>query len=140
MSFDYRLLTYDAGIWDWLDIYLVTPTGNVTLVNHLGKPGQIYGMYWESNRISLTKNLDQWKNQHVRLVVSVQQDGWGDQTACELTGLAVRTCNVAPLAPLTDPVVISFENGQTIDTDHLVLELRNALFAFRAGVQARNGA
>src|SRR6266566_4666056 len=37
VSFSYKFLTYDAGIWDWFDAYMVTPTGTVSLVSHLGK-------------------------------------------------------------------------------------------------------
>src|SRR3989442_2271301 len=42
-SFSYKLKAWDAGRWDWLDISVQTPSGTVSIINHLGKPGGDYG-------------------------------------------------------------------------------------------------
>ncbi|MGH6856145.1 MAG: hypothetical protein ACRECP_00520, partial [Methylocella sp.] len=36
LQFSYSLNTYDAALYDWLDISLSTPTGIVPIVTHLG--------------------------------------------------------------------------------------------------------
>ena len=76
-TFGYTLKTWDGGIWDWYDISLITPTGTTSLLSHLGKPGNDYGTYFYSPQVPLSVSLNQWKNQHVTFVFSVQQDGWG---------------------------------------------------------------
>lgn len=139
VSFSYRLRTYDAGIWDWYDIYLVTPTGTVSLVNHLGKPGSDYGTYWESSTIALTQGLDRWRNQQVRFVFAVRQDGWGDQTVGEVINFGVRTCEVPPLTAITDPLALQFENGQRIDTEHLTARMQTGLICLQTAVENAHG-
>ena len=133
IGFQYGFKTWDGGIYDWLDINLVTPSGTIALVSRLGQPsGSSYGSFWQSPNISLSKDLTPWKGQHVQLVFSVQQDGWGDQSQAQITGLAVDGCSVAPLSnpPFNDPVAQSFENGQTIDTGHLTPEMQTAEACF----------
>ena len=62
----YGLQSWDGGIYDWLDINLVTPTGTIALVSNLGQPsGNYWGSFWQSPNISLSKDLTPWKNQHV---------------------------------------------------------------------------
>lgn len=147
LRFDYALETWDAGIWDWMDIYLETPTGTLTLIDHLGKPGSQYGTYWSSPPIAYMQPLGEWIDQNVRLVVSVRHDGWGDQTAgrirnlvvegCSsppdmLTSLAVDAqqaaqacapCNVGPISPMTDPEALAMEGGQSVNMDGLTPEM-----------------
>jgi len=139
VSFDFQLLTYDAGIYDWLDIYLITPTGTVSLVDQLGKPGGDYGDYWQSARITIKQSLDNWKNQRVTFVFSVQQDGWGDQTAARLYNFAVRTCFVPPLNDLTDPDALSFENGDTVNTAKLTSPMQTALSCLKTQAALLSG-
>jgi hypothetical protein len=43
VTFNYRFDTYDAGVWDWMDISVVTASGTQVIVNHLSKPGNQYG-------------------------------------------------------------------------------------------------
>lgn len=117
-----------------------TPTGTISLVNQLGKPGSDYGTYFESAQIPMSFKLDQWRNQHVTFIFSVQQDGWGDQTAGDVIGFGLRTCQVPPLAPLTDPTAVSFENGNTIDTDDLVPNMQDAWSCLQTAVSGANGA
>ena len=76
-SFRYRMQTYDAGTWDWYDIYMETPTGNVPIIQRLGKPGTQYGTYWRSPLVATSQTLDAWRDQRVRFVFRVMQDGWG---------------------------------------------------------------
>ncbi len=138
-SFSYRLYTYDAGIWDWLDVYLETPTGARALVNHLGKPGSEYGAFWSSTNISQSVDLNSWRNQRIRFVMRVRQDGWGDQTKADLVSFGIRTCNIPPLTPLTDPDAIAFENGQRWITSGLTAETLAALKGFQARITALHG-
>ena len=130
ISFDYYFETYDAGIYDWLDITLITPTGNIQIASKLGNPASSYGYYWVGPRTTIVQKLTPWRNKHVQLVISVQQDGWGDQSAAQVSSLAVRTCSVPPLTPLTDPAAIAFEDGNTVDTADLVPALQTALSDF----------
>lgn len=126
-SFSYSYKTYDAGIYDWYEISLVTPSGTRSLTPRLGKPGSDYGTLFESASASLSVELSQWRNQRVRFIFSVRHDGWGDQTQGKVLGFALRTCDVPPLVPLTDPSALNFENGNTVDTANLVPEMLTAL-------------
>jgi hypothetical protein len=116
--FNYGLLTYDAGIYDWYDITMVTPQGSVPLVSKLGKPGDSYGSYWLSAPVPLAIDLNPYAGQHIYFIFSVQQDGWGDQTQGSLTGFSVSDpCPIPDLTPFTDPVALMFEaqNGNIFD-------------------------
>lgn len=112
VTFRYKLQTYDAGIWDWYDIYVDTPDGRVWMVNQLGKPGSQYGTYWESAWISASIDLSRWRNELVTFGFSVMQDGWGDQTQGLVRGFRVDTCAVPPLTPIEDfgAEAVEFEN------------------------------
>jgi hypothetical protein len=138
VSFNYRLRTYDAGIYDWFDASLENPSGTKSLVSQLGKPGSAYGTYFETPSVALSQSLDQWRNQQVTFVFSVQQDGWGDQTSADIINFAVRTCQVPPLSPL-DADAQSFEDGQTINTAGLTADMQTALTCFQGAVQAAGG-
>ncbi|BFG81417.1 hypothetical protein PTKU46_94510 [Paraburkholderia terrae] len=119
VNFSYGLKTWDGGIYDWLDVKLITPSGTIPLVSNLGQPsGNNWGSFWQSPNISFSKDLSAWKNQHVQLVFSVEQDGYGDETQAQVVNLAIRSCAVAPLTtpPFTDSKAQAFENGQTLDT------------------------
>jgi hypothetical protein len=141
VNFEYILNTYDAGIWDWLDVSLETPTENIILVNHLGKPGNTYGIYWQSSLVNLTQRLDAWKNQHVRFVFAVRQDGWGDQTMADLRRFEIAACPVTPLQPLPsdDPVAQQFEDGNVVDETNLTPEMQTALANFKNAIVAAGG-
>jgi len=138
-SFAYKLRTWDAGIYDWYDISVQTPAGTVSIVSHLGKPGSDYGTFFESARIPVSFNMKAYRNQHITFVFSVQQDGWGDQTAGDLFGFGLRTCQVAPLTQLTDPAAINFENGNTVDTNDLAANMQTALNCLEAAVSNAGG-
>src|SRR6266481_1198268 len=136
VSFSYGLETWDGGIYDWLDINLVTPTGTIPLVSNLGQPsGNNWGSFWKSPNISLSKDLSPWKNQHVQLVFSVEQDGYGDQTQGLLDNAAISGCAISPLTnpPFNDPKAQSFEDGNTIDTNDLTSAMQKAWSPFPAG-------
>ena len=131
--------TYDAGRWDWYDIFLETPTGTIPIVQRLGKPGSDYGSYWISPLIAISQSLNRWRNQRVRFVFRVMQDGWGDQTQGQVIDFSVKTCPVAPLTPLSDPTAISFENGNSIDTANLTLQTQTGLDCMRGTVSQLGG-
>jgi len=139
VSFSYQFLTYDAGIWDWLDISMITPSGTTTLVSHLGKPGSSYGTYWQSASIVLSRALDQWRNQRVSFLFSVQQDGWGDQSAARITNFAIRTCQVPPLTDITDADALRFEGGATVDEGGLNAAMQTALACLRQQATTNRG-
>ncbi len=139
VSFSYKFLTYDAGIYDWFDAYMVTPTGTINLVRQLGKPGSDYGTYWESAQVVLTQSLDQWRNQRVSFVFSVQQDGWGDQSATRIDNFDIRTCQVPPLTAITDPTALNFEAGNTLDTADLLPAMQTALNCLQSAAGAARG-
>lgn len=125
--FSYLMQTWDAGIYDWYDISLQTPTGEIMLVSKLGKPGTAYGTYWSSPRVSMAQPLDEWKNQRVRFVFKVMQDGWGDQTQGQLTQFKLASCPVPALTELTDPLALHFEAGNTINTGRLTAATQTGL-------------
>src|SRR3989344_1111423 len=141
VTFRYLFRTYDAGIWDWLDIYMETPTGRVPIVERLGKPGGVYGTYWESPSVAVSQSLDQWRNQRVRFVLRVAQDGWGDQSVGELINFSVATCSVPQLTPipLLDADSQSFEAGNTIRTDRLLMTTRLGMECMQVLTSALGG-
>lgn len=139
VNFSYGLKTWDGGVYDWLDITLVTPSGTIPLVSKLGQPsGNNWGTFWQSPNVAVSKDLSPWKNQHVQLVFSVVQDGWGDQTQAQAVNIELRHCAIPPLTnpPFTDPVAQSFENGQTIDTVDLTPSMQTAWACFSSLVGA----
>jgi len=135
-SFRYRMQTYDAGVWDWYDIFMETPSGIVPIIQHLGKPGSQYGTYWRSPMVTTSQTLDEWKDQRVRFVFRVMQDGWGDQTVGEVFGFSLSTCDIPPLTPITDPAAIAFENGNRIDTQNLTQATQTGLACMQSRVSA----
>lgn len=139
VSFRYMMQTYDAGRWDWYDILLETPGGTIPIVQRLGKPGSAYGTYWKSPNVAISQSLNQWRNQRVRFIFRVMQDGWGDQTEGQLINFAVRTCDVAPLTPVTDPAAVAFENGASVDTGNLTAEANAGLDCMRQSVAGLGG-
>ena len=79
-------------------------------------------------------------HQHVQFVFTVQQDGYGDQTQGEVLGFGLRTCDVAPLQPLpNDPLVQSFEAGNTVDTADLQPNMQSALNCVQTAVTNAGG-
>jgi RHS repeat-associated protein len=50
-----------------------------------------------------------------------------------------QTCPVQPLSPITDPTAQSFENGNTIDTQHLTEPMRAGLACFQTAVTNAGG-
>ncbi|MDH4318299.1 MAG: hypothetical protein OEV64_07900 [Desulfobulbaceae bacterium] len=138
-SFRYRMQTYDAGKWDWFDIFMETPTGTVPIVDHLGKPGSQYGTYWRSPTVTTSQSLDTWRDQRVCFIFRVMQDGWGDQTVGELFGFSLNTCDIPPLTPITDPAAIAFENGNRVVTQNLTQATLTGLACMRSRVTALGG-
>lgn len=139
LNFAYKYKTWDAGRWDWLDITIESPNDSDKIVNHLGRPGNDYGTYFESARITRSISLQQWRNKRITLKISVRHDGWGDQTQAEIIGLALRTCSVPPLTPLTDPDAIRFEQGDNVNIDRLQPNMRTALDCVQSAVTDAGG-
>ena len=140
VSFRFALETYDVGRFDWLDVYLVEPNGNlVTIVDNHSRPGQWNGSFWQGSPQSQSINLGKWKNQQIQVVFSVEQDGWGDQTRALITNFTVDTCQVPPLTPITDPSVQSFENGNRVVTDPQFFKIPGMLSCLQNEVANRGG-
>ena len=98
-----------------------------------------WGFFNESPVVSVSQDLSQWKNQSVSLVFTVEQDGWGDETQAIISGLALRTCGVAPLTPVaTDPATQLLESG-AIDTADLTPATQTALTCFQSAVLGAGG-
>jgi hypothetical protein len=139
VSFNYQIQSWDGGPYDWLTVQLATPTGTSDLVPHYGNPSSDWGFFYESPVVSATQDLSQWQNQSVSLLFSVQQDGYGDETQAIISGLAVRTCGVAPLSPVaTDPATQLLDNGG-IDTADLTPAMQTALSCFQSAVTSAGG-
>lgn len=138
-NFDYAFKTYDADTWNWLDVTLITNSGSVPIISHLGKPGAKYGTFYTTPNISISVDLTNYVDQEVSLVFSVQQDGWGDQSQAEIRNLALTSCSVAPLTPLTDADAIAFERGNTVNTDGLTPAMQEALSCVRESVAHAGG-
>jgi hypothetical protein len=140
VTFDYELKSYDGGAYDWYDIYVQTPSGVVSLVNSLGSPlGVNWGTFYDSGRISLSFDLTPYKNQHLRFVFSVEQDGYGDETQGLVSNFSVSSCPVAPLTTLTDATALNFEAGNTVDTADLQPSMQTALACLQSAVGSAGG-
>lgn len=139
VAFRYAMQTYDAGIYDWYDIILQTPTGNITIVNKLGKPGSNYGSFWQSPSIAISQSLDKWKNQRVKFIFRVMQDGWGDQTQGLVRNFVITNCDIGSLTPLTTASALSFEAGNSIDTTSLTAQTNSGLGCLRQAVTGAGG-
>lgn len=88
LNFDYNLVTYDGADYDWFDMQVQdADTGAVLLqpVNHVG--GIIsgstsnWGLYYTTGWRHTSIDLTPFKGRRVRLLFSVEQDGYGDQIA-----------------------------------------------------------
>lgn len=139
VSFRYLMQTYDTGIWDWYDILLETPTGTIPIIERLGKPGSDYGTYWISPSIGVSQSLNKWRNQRVRFIFRVMQDGWGDQTQGQVINFAISTCEVPPLTPVTDPTALNFENVSPINTTNLTSQAQAGLDCMRRNTNSAGG-
>lgn len=139
VTFRYFTQSYDAGIYDWFDIVMETPSGSIPIISRLGKPGTAYGTYWASPNIPIVQELDQWRNQRVRFVFRIMQDGWGDQTQGKIINFKVSTCSVAPLTAVTDSDASNFEAGNTIDTSRLTTKTLNGLNCLQAATVSSGG-
>ncbi|MDQ3517439.1 MAG: hypothetical protein M3466_03395, partial [Gemmatimonadota bacterium] len=137
--FSYLMQTYDAGVWDWYDITLQTPSGNIPLVAKLGKPGRDFGTYWSSPRTSIAQPLGEWRNQRVRFLFRVQQDGWGDQTEGQVLKFKLQSCSVPALTEITDAEALEFENGRRIDVSRLTVKAGAGLSCMTSAVAEVGG-
>lgn len=130
VAFKYQIESYDIARYNWLNVHVETPDGGtLPLVSQAGAPGEDWGRYYKTPvPILKTYKLDKWRNQKVRLIFSVYQDGYGDQTRALISGLQVRTCPVAPLTPLKDPTSLWQEaNPNTPNTGSLEPRLKEGI-------------
>ena len=69
-----------------------------------------------------------------------QPGGWAFQV-CDNNGCSggFTACPVPPINPITDPVAIQFENGNTLDTTHLSSAMQTANNSFRNAVTNNGG-
>lgn len=123
-SFRVSVQTYDTFKFDYFDVDVLpldVPNASwIPLVRKLG--GTIWrerGTYWRSSSNSIFVSLDEWRNQRVRFVFSMKQDGWGDQSIGKVYDFKLSTCPVAELPPFDDDEAAAFEVSNRIDTVHL---------------------
>lgn len=93
LTFGYNIRTFDAAIWDWLDVFIKDPATDSTLatvVSHEGKPGSQYGTYWDGGWQSVTFDLSPWKGKKVRIWFGNHQDGYGDQNAVWIDKVSIK--------------------------------------------------
>ena len=95
-----------------------------------------HGNYWTSPTAPIVQSSDNWKNQRVRFVFRVMQDGWGDRTQGQMINFSVATCSVPPLSPITDTTTLAFEAGNNIDTANLTAQTRLGVDCLRAAAAA----
>ena len=84
-SFSYNIVTFDAGIFDWLDANIQDATSGGTLVTLLSQassnPGPDYGLFTTTGWQTFSTDLTAFKGSKIRLFFGNHQDGFGDQNA-----------------------------------------------------------
>lgn len=95
-----------------------------------------HGTYWTSPTVPIVQSLDNWKNQRVRFVFRVMQDGWGDRTQGQMINFSVATRSVPPLSPITETTALAFEAGNNIDTANFTAQTRLGVDCLRAAAAA----
>lgn len=151
LTFTYEYITYDSpahftvqfGSYDQFFSVLGAPSGIPADVNPIptitGPNQECWGDLWSSGPVTISQSLNGWAHQTVTLVFDVVQDGYGDQSQARITGLAIRTCSVPPLAPLS-AAAQAFENDSTrVDTLNMTSATQAALACFRASVDSAGG-
>lgn len=138
VSFTYSLRTKDISQYDWMDIYLEVPGGQYTVINGLGGPGDVNQVFYETPRVSRSVDLTPWAGEQIRLVVSVHQDGFVDQTQAQIFGLGIRSCPVGPETPITDPEAQQLHDSP-VDESRLTQKMQEKLGCLRQAVQDAHG-
>ena len=93
LTFDYHVLTYDAALYDWFDMFVEDPTtGSVlaTVANRDGRPGGNWGDYYDVGQKSVTYDLTSLAGRKVRLWFGTRQDGYGDQTTTFIDNVRIN--------------------------------------------------
>jgi hypothetical protein len=138
LVFSYSVKTKDIDDYDYMDIYLEVPGDTVTIVSHLGSPGPVNLVFYETPMISRSINLAPWSNQDVRLVVSVHQDGFVDQTQGTIKGITISACPVAPITTITDSTAMQLELDD-VDMTRLTATMQTKWTCFTNAVQMAGG-
>lgn len=86
ITFNYQIQTTDVLPFDYLNIYLDTPTGTVHLVSNYN-PNPTFSLLYLSPVNTITVDTRQWKGTTVTLRVVAHQDGFGDLFQALVTGL-----------------------------------------------------
>ena len=138
VAFWYLLKTVDIAQYDWMDVYLDVPGGQYTVISNLGGPAPVNQTYYETGWVWRAVDLAQWAGQQVRLVVSVHQDGFVDQTQATVYALNIWPCPVGPPTPITDPDAQQLESDP-VDETRLTQYMQSKLGCLRNAVQQAGG-
>jgi bacillopeptidase F (M6 metalloprotease family) len=86
-------VSYDAGIYDWLDVTIEDATTGAVLRSIVsrasGNPGPNYGFYNTTGWKQVSADLRALAGKKVRIRFSVHQDGYGDQTAAYIDNIKI---------------------------------------------------
>lgn len=103
LDFDWLVQSDDSPYWDPVNIYLRDASG-ATIATYASYQGRTYGY------IHAQTDLAAWAGTTVTLVVSVHQDGYGDQTQAVLQNLTVGGGG-----DTTPPVLANVPSDQTVE-------------------------
>jgi len=85
LTFDYNILTYDATLWSWFDMFVMNAdTGGVLMPLHQRtgpNPGPDFGLFFNTGWQRTSADLTSLAGQKIRVWFGNHQDGWGDQHA-----------------------------------------------------------
>lgn len=94
-SFAYNIVTFDAGIFDWLDAIIQDATSGGLLVTLLSQassnPGPDYGLFTTTGWQTVSTDLSAFKGSKIRIFFGNHQDGFGDQNAAYIDKVQI-TC------------------------------------------------
>jgi hypothetical protein len=94
ITFDYQIQTTDVLPYDYLNVYLDTPSGTQTLVSNYNPNPSLFS-YFLSPVNTVTVDTSQWKGPNVTVTLRIvaHQDGYGDQFQALITNLRTLSKN-----------------------------------------------
>ena len=94
LSFSYNIVTFDAGIFDWLDASVQDASTGSTLLSLLShassNPGPDYGFFTSTGWQTVSADLTPFKGSTIRLFFGNHQDGFGDQNAAYIDQVQIQ--------------------------------------------------
>jgi hypothetical protein len=97
LTFSYNVVTYDGANYDWLDMRVVDADTGAVLLQPVSDIGGIiagspanWGLFYTTGWQTVAQDLTAFAGKRIRLLFSVQQDGYGDQIAAYIDGVSVK--------------------------------------------------